>query len=99
MAHGVELGSGKGTVSAEGTPLIVGAVVGQEHDEGVVELAGGLELSEDFTDALIHLVHHRGEGGHAPGLVGLQHRTQIIPALNLLRLGKFIVPWRRIGEW
>ena len=50
---------------AVGNVLGAGAVVGQEDDQGVVELAGFLQRREDAADALVHAVDLRGIDLHA----------------------------------
>ena len=77
LAHAVEGGAGVeggeaeagGAIEAEGTPLVAGAVVAGEEDEGVVELAVLFQVGEDAAHAEVDVFDHGGEGGHAPGEV------------------------------
>ena len=59
----------RSTVETKRPPFIAGAVVGSEHDEGVREFAVALKVGEEPPNALVDVLHHRGEGGHAAGEV------------------------------
>ena len=49
---------------AAGARLGVAAVVGHEHDHGVVEHAALLEAFDERADAAVEAVDHRGVDGH-----------------------------------
>ena len=55
--------------------LGAGAVVGEEDDERVVELAGLLERGEDAADALVHAVDLRRVDLHAAQRPGAELRV------------------------
>ena len=66
---------GRGAAVGEGEGL--GAVVGREDDDGIVELAHVLELLKHVADVVVHLLH----AGfiHAPVLAArLTHHGQIL---------------------
>ena len=87
LAHAVERGAdmqvgatGAGTsVETERAPLVAGAIVRREHDEGVREFAVALEIGEQSADALVDVLDHRGEGGHATREVFASVRGEAVP--------------------
>ena len=87
LTHAVERGAdmqvgaaGAGTtVETERAPLVAGAVVGREHDEGVREFAVPLEVGEQSADALVDVLDHRGEGGHATREILATVRGEAVP--------------------
>ena len=74
--------------------VAVGAVVGQEEDEGVVELAGLLQVVEHAADVLVHVVDHRRVYRHALGFRSLLGSAQAVP----LRPRRMAFEHRRVGS-
>ena len=58
-------GAGGASVAADGFGAT--AIVLQEEDEGVVELAMFFQFGDEAADALVHGVNHRGVNFHAAG--------------------------------
>ena len=54
---GGQLAALEGRGAAVGEGDVLGAVVGGEDDDGVVELAHVLEFLEDVADVVVHLLH------------------------------------------
>ena len=55
----------RASVEAERAPFVTGPVVRGEDDERVLQFAMLLEVGEQPPDALVDVLDHRGEGGHA----------------------------------
>ena len=80
-------GVGEGNISVggfnikEGFSAVVGAgtVVGDEEDEGVVELLVLFEVADKAADFLINAIDHRGEGDHAIDFVAALPRERACP--------------------
>lgn len=86
-------GVGEGNVSVggfnieEGFSAVVwaGTVVGDEEDEGVVELLVLFEVVDKAADFLINAIDHRGEGDHAVDFVALLPRDELVPGTDVRR--------------
>ena len=84
-------GVGEGNVSVggfnieEGFFAVVwaGTVVGDEEDEGVVELLVLFEVANKAADFLINAIDHRGEGNHTVDFVSLLPRDELVPSTNV----------------
>ena len=81
--------------------LGAGAVVGEEDDQRVVELAGLLERSEDPADALVHAVDLRRVDLHAAQRPGAELRVGLGLApgrLGRVALGQLPVRLQQAGS-
>ena len=54
-------------VEAVRPPFVAGAVVAQQHDQRVVEVACLAQMVHDLADALVHVLDHRRKQRHAAG--------------------------------
>ena len=79
------------SVETERAPLVARAVVGGEHDQGVREFAVPLEVGEQSADALVDVLDHRGESGHAAREIFAQYgyRELRLPLLERTGLATF----------
>ncbi len=63
----------------ERATLGAGAVVGHEHHDGVVGVAGRLEVREDAPDLVVGVLEERGEALHEAGGDGLVPGLEVAP--------------------
>ena len=73
----------------EGAASVAGAVVGGQHDEGVVELSRLLEVVDEPPDLDVGVVEHRGEGLLEPARDKLLVGGEAVPG------GNARVAWRQ----
>ena len=68
---------------AEGPASVAGAVVGGEHDDGVVELAGLLDVVDEAADLDVGVVKHGREGFLQPARDELLVGREAVPGGNI----------------
>ena len=74
-------------IQAVQSAFAAGAVVGGEHDERVVVLAGAFEGGDHAADLLVGLRHHAGEDFHLAGVELLLVGAQTVPARDFRNAG------------
>ncbi len=63
-------------------PVGIGAIVRQDDEDGVIELAGRLQVIAQAADVGVGRVEHAGVHGHALGIVTLAGCVKTIPGLG-----------------
>ena len=79
---------------AGGFALAARAIVGQEHHDGVLPLAGLLKRQSQSTDALVDFVDHRGVHGHVAGIQRALVVGEVVPCLHFVA-GFVVARWQR----
>ena len=77
----------------KGAALLRGAVVGEDHEDGVVEFAHGTQTFDQPTDLVIGVIEERGERFLEPGADLLLILGQVVPGVDAGVAGREFGPF------